>query len=165
MRVSAIAAMSKNRVIGRDNGLPWDIPEDMKFFRDKTRGHPCIMGRKTWLSMDGKPLPGRANFVISRNDGFEAPGAHVFTSVQDCLTHIAENDIAGKDEVFIIGGQQIYELAMPVTQRIYLTEIEAEYKGDTFFPDFSLGDFKEVERQRRSEPESFAFVVYDRVKG
>jgi len=159
MSVNAIAAMSKNRVIGCDNRLPWRLPEDMRFFKEKTTGHPVIMGRKTFESFKG-PLPNRENIVLTRNRNFSMEGVRVFSDLAEALEAYKDKD------VFVIGGAEIYALAMPFTQRIYLTVIEREFVGDTFFPEIPK-DFKLIEARRSSqsepEPLDFEFRTYSRV--
>lgn len=124
----AIAAMSSNRVIGREGALPWRLPEDMKFFRAQTTGHPIVMGRKTWESL-GRPLPGRRNIVLSRTMA-AVEGAEVVRSV-------AELDALGLEgDVYVIGGAEIYRLLMPRCAAVYLTVLTAEAEGDAFFPPF-----------------------------
>lgn len=162
MKVSQIAAMASNRVIGSNNQLPWDIPEDMKFFRDKTKNKIIIMGRKTFESL-GKPLPNRFNIVITRNKDFIAPGATIVNTIEAALK-LAESKITEwNSEIFVIGGAEIYKLAMPFTDRIYLTEIQKEFKGDAKFPEFDKRAFKITEKSDRTEPVKFSFVTYDRV--
>jgi len=124
-----IAAMSRNEVIGKDNKLVWDIPEDMKRFRDMTRGHTVVMGRKTYESI-GKLLPKRENIIMTGDKDFKVEGATIFHDFESCLRHISFI----KEDVFIIGGQKIYELFLPVADMIDLTTIWDEYDGDTFFP-------------------------------
>ncbi len=164
MIVSQIAAMAKNRTIGADNDLPWDIPEDMRFFRDTTRGRICIYGRKTYESLGYKPFPKRFNIVISRNPD-EVPNKEavvVVTSIKEALEVAATQTAEWGQEVFICGGGEIYKLALPYTDRIYLTEIDEDYPGQTLFPEFDKKLFKEVSRSERTEPVSFAFVTYQK---
>lgn len=130
MRISLIWAMTRNRVIGRDNTLPWHLPDEMRHFIRTTLGKPVIMGRKQFDSM-GRPLPKRANIVMSRNAGFHADGV---TVVRDLDAAIAAAD--GADEAMVIGGAEIYALALPRADRLYFTLIDAELDGDTFFPEF-----------------------------
>lgn len=173
MILSAIAAMSKNRVIGVDNGLPWKIPEDTKFFRDMTKGHVMIMGRKTFDTFGGKPLPGRFHIVITRNPDyrFEDPNVEVVSDVKSALelAHMLSTKYQKKfgDEVFVIGGGEIYRQSMDVLDRIYLTVIEKEFAGDAKFPEFSEKDFQLTDQKDRIDPESqiaFSIRTYDRVK-
>lgn len=165
MIVSAIAAVSKNMVIGKDNDLPWKLPDDMKFFMETTKGHHVIMGRKNYDSLKGKfkPLPNRTNIVITRQKDFSAPGCIVLNDISEGIA-IAET--AGETECFIIGGAEIYKLAMPETTRLYLTEIDATIEGDTYFPEVDKAHFKEVLRKHHPADErhayAFDFVIYDR---
>lgn len=139
--LSIIVAMASNRVIGRDNDMPWHIPEDLRRFRDLTMGKPVIMGRKTFESIHarlGKPLPGRTNIVVSRNAAAGGPGYTLCATLQAALDVArAEAQARGLDEIFIIGGAQIYAQALPLADRIYLTEIDAVPGGDTFFPEIN----------------------------
>lgn len=136
MRKALIVAMSRNRVIGRNNKLPWYLPGDLRYFKQATMGKPIIMGRKTWDSI-GRPLPGRMNVVISRNPEWEAPAGTVAAeSLEDALVKAeAQAEIEGGDEVMIIGGGQIYAEALPMVDRIYVTQVHAEVEGDAFFPE------------------------------
>jgi dihydrofolate reductase len=158
MTLSLIVAMAKNRVIGAKNKLPWRIPEDLKRFREITLGHPVIMGRKTWESI-GRPLPGRSNIVVSRQPGFSAEGVTVVGSLDAAIDSAAAS---GSDEIFVIGGGEIYRQALSRADRIYLTLLERDVDGDAFFPDFSEDEFKEIAREERTEPERFCFVVLKR---
>lgn len=163
MILTAIAAMAKNRVIGTKGDLPWRIPEDFKFFKDKTTGHIMIMGRKTFESLGG-PLPNRLHVVITRQKDYEPEGAHVFASIGDALDFCSAQTDSGAwpEEVFIIGGGEIYKQMLDSTDRILLTEIQKEFDGDTKFPEFSSEDFEEVERTHREKPVPFDFVTYER---
>jgi dihydrofolate reductase len=164
MIVSQIAAMAKNRSIGLDNNLPWHIPEDMKFFRDTTKDRICIYGRKTYESLGYKPFPKRPNIVISRNpDQVPNKEAVIVVSSLEAALEVArgQTDKWGQ-EVFICGGAEIYKLAIPFSDRIYLTEIHKDYPGDAFFPEFDKTVFKEVYRSKRTDPEPFDFVTYEK---
>ena len=157
--LSLIAAVARNRVIGKNNQLLWHLPEDMKHFRDVTRGKPVIMGRKTWESLPEKfrPLPGRHNIVVSRNLDYKAPGATLVSSLEDAI-HLTRSD----DETFVIGGETLYRQALECAHRIYLTEIDRDYKGDAFFPEISCADWKET--SRRESGSELAFVVYEKIR-
>lgn len=163
MILSAIAAMAANRVIGKNGDLPWRIPEDFKFFKDKTMGRIMIMGRKTFESLDG-PLPGRLHVVVTRQKEYRPQGAHVFHSIPEALEFCKSQTETWGDEVFIIGGGEIYKEMLPLTDRIYLTEIHLSYEGDARFPEFSTNEFQEVERRKRTEPVPFDFVTYERLQ-
>nr|WP_109340984.1 type 3 dihydrofolate reductase [Saliniradius amylolyticus] len=125
-----IAAMAKNRVIGRDNDMPWHQPADLKHFKQVTMGKPIIMGRKTFESI-GRPLPGRTNVVISRSPDFNPEGVEVVTTPQQALERVQS-----QDEVMVIGGGRIYELFLPLAERLYITDIDLDVIGDTYFPDY-----------------------------
>lgn len=137
MRVSLIWAMTRNRVIGRDNALPWHLPDEMRHFMRTTLGKPVIMGRKQFDSM-GRPLPKRANIVMSRNADFAADGV---TVVRDLDAAIAVAQALGTDEAMVIGGAEIYALALPRADRLYFTLIDADLEGDTYFPQFDEDAF------------------------
>lgn len=160
---SQIAAMSRNRVIGVKNDLPWHIPEDMKFFRDTTKGKIIIMGRKTFESVGSKPMPHRLNLIVTRQKDFRAEGVHVFTSVEDAVRFAREQ--AGSkswpNEIMICGGEEIYRQTLPITNRIYLTIIDKDYEGDAFFPEFDSTKFHLTEKKDRQEPVPFSFCTYE----
>lgn len=135
-RVSIVAAMGKNRVIGKGNTLLWHIPEDLKRFKSLTLGHPVIMGRKTFDSIVaflGKPLPGRTNIVITRDEAWQFEGAVVAHSFEGALEKARAEE---REEIFVIGGAQIYEQTLPYADRLYLTLIDDEKEGDVFFPPY-----------------------------
>ena len=159
--LSLIAAVARNRVIGMDNALLWHLPEDMRHFRETTRGKPVIMGRKTWESLPEsfRPLPGRLNIVVSRNPAYQAPGATLVGSVDDAIRCAGE-----AKEIFVIGGEELYRQAMPRADRLYLTEIDAEFSGDAFFPEVSEQEWQEVSRraQEGDALPAFSFVTYQR---
>ena len=162
MLLSLIVAKSRNDVIGCDGGLPWHIPEDLKFFRKVTMGKPVIMGRKTHQSI-GRALPGRLNIVITRNKNWQADGVTIASGLSAAL-QIAEQ--AGAEEAMVIGGEQIYRAALPLADRIYLTEVDLEVAGDARFPAIDQAEWVEVQR---SEPEgrddqcpAYAFVTLER---
>lgn len=165
MIISMIAALSKNRVIGRNNDLPWKLPDDMKFFMETTKGHHTIMGRKNYDSIPAKfkPLPNRVNIVVTRQKNFEAPGCTVVDSVEKGL-QIARN--SKEPEVFIIGGAEIYKLGLPHADRLYLTEIDAVIDGDTYFPQVDETRWRETSRIHHDKDDrhlySFDFVTYDK---
>lgn len=166
MRVSQIAALAQNRVIGKNNDLPWSLPDDMKFFMLTTKGHHCIMGRKNYQSIPDKfrPLPNRTNIVVTRQKNFKAPGCIVVNSIEKGL-EIGRNN--HETETFIIGGAEIYKSSLDLTDRLYLTEIQAVIEGDTYFPELPPEHWKEISRQHHPKDErhayAFDFVVYDRV--
>lgn len=165
--ISMIAAVARNLTIGKDNDLPWKLPDDMKFFMNTTKGHHVIMGRKNYDSLHEKfkPLPNRTNIVVTRQRDFKAPGCFVTNKIDDAIA-IAEK--GNESELFIIGGAEIYKLALADADRLYLTEIDAEIQGDTFFPSFNRQEWKETSRVHHDADEkhkfSFDFVIYDRIK-
>jgi dihydrofolate reductase len=160
-RVSLIAAVAANGVIGRDGGLPWRLPEDLKRFRALTLGHHIVMGRKTYESI-GRLLPGRTTVIVTRQRDYAVPGAIVARSIEDALAQCA-----GDDEVFVIGGAQIYQAALPIADRLYLTEVMAEVEGDTRFPAFDRQRWRERSREplpaMAGQPDC-ELVVLDRVR-
>ncbi|MBO6851954.1 MAG: dihydrofolate reductase [Marinobacter sp.] len=168
MRKALIVAMSRNRVIGRNNQLPWYLPGDLRYFKQATMGKPIIMGRKTWDSI-GRPLPGRMNVVISRNPQWEAPvGTIAAGSLQEALVKAeAQAEIEGGDEVMSIGGGQIYAEALPMVDRIYITQVHADVEGDAFFPEVNWDGWEEIGREDFSasdnNPYDYSFVVYQRL--
>ncbi len=166
MKLALIWAMSRNRTIGRNNALPWHLPEDLQYFKRVTMGKPIIMGRKTWESI-GRPLPGRTNIVITKDENFTAPGIKVVHSLDEARA-LAESIglIDGAEEVVVIGGAQIYELALPAADRLYLTQVHAEVEGDAQFPMFDLTQWEELGREDFSasgpNPYDYSFVVLER---
>ncbi|MGI9292714.1 MAG: dihydrofolate reductase [Pseudomonadales bacterium] len=163
--LSLISAMASNRVIGRDNDLPWRLPEDMRHFMRTTLGKPVIMGRKTYESM-GKPLPGRCNIVVSRSLA-PPPGVQIAKSLEDALQQAeAECRDSSTDEYFIIGGAQLYAASLPLAQRLYLTWVHADVVGDTFFPEFDLDAWREVRREdfpaSATRIYAFSIAIYER---
>lgn len=163
MIISLIAAHSKNRVIGKNNDLPWRLPDDMKYFMQTTKGHVVVLGRKNYQSLPEKfrPLPNRTNIVITRSKDFEAPGCTIVHSLEDA---IALGKKSGEQELFVIGGAEIYAMALPIANRLYLTEIDAILDGDTFFPAWDKSRWVETLRQHHARDErhqyAFDFVVY-----
>ena len=149
-----IAAVARNGVIGKDNGLLWHLPEDMRFFRQTTLGRPVIMGRKTWDSLPPRvrPLPGRRNIVVTRNADFDAPGAECAASLQEALERLAGEPVA-----FVIGGGQLYAQALPLARELWLTEIDRDFDGDTFFPAWPRSDFVEAVRSRHDSGQGFSY--------
>lgn len=165
MIVSHIVAMSENRVIGKDGGMPWHIPEDFKFFKNTTMGHALIMGRKTWDSI-GRPLPGRLSLVVSRSNSLKLPQDVVqCPSVQDALRYCETSKDQWGDECFIVGGGEIYRQTLPLTNRIYLTIIHQTVSGDTTYPDFSAQEFEQVKNEAHlSAPIPFSFTTWERIR-
>lgn len=159
MQLALIVAYSRNRVIGRDNALPWRLPSDLAHFKRTTMGKPIIMGRRTWESL-GRPLPGRLNIVLTRSADYQAEGATIAASLEEAMSLCEEGDT---EVAFVIGGEEIFRLALPLARRIVATEIDADIEGDTWFP--ALPDtWHEIERHPQLEENglSFAFVTYER---
>ncbi|MBV1777096.1 dihydrofolate reductase [Burkholderiaceae bacterium DAT-1] len=156
--LSLIAALASNRTVGIENRLPWHLPEDLKYFKATTSGHPIIMGRKTWDSI-GRPLPNRHNIVITRNPEWRAEGADVVHTLDEAIAK------AGSGEIFVIGGATLYGEALAFADRLYLTEIDAEIEGDAWFPVWPKDQFRETSRQtHQNESFTYHFVVYERIK-
>ena len=163
MTISLLVAMSENRVIGRDGDLPWRLSADLKRFKRLTRGHTVIMGRKTRESIPGT-LPKRRKIVLSRDPGYQAPGAEVAASLEHALALAA-----GEEEVFVIGGARVFAEALPRAERLYLTLVHAEVAGDVFFPEVEADDWRLVSEERHAADERhaypFSFLVYERRRG
>ncbi|MGB3780719.1 MAG: dihydrofolate reductase [Tunicatimonas sp.] len=159
---SIMVARSDNRVIGRDNDLVWHMPADLKYFKETTTGHFVVMGRKTYESVN-KPLPGRLNIIVTRQPDYYREGCIVVHDVEEAFQLGEKN---GQEELFVLGGAQIYELTLPQVDRIYLTEIKAEFEGDTYFPEIDYTQWKEVKREEHipneKNPHPYAFVVFER---
>lgn len=160
MIVSIIAAMDRDRLIGDRNRLPWHLPADLAHFKQVTMGKPIIMGRKTYESI-GKPLPGRTNIVLTRSAEFHAEGVVTASTLQQALDYAAT-----EDEVMIIGGSTIYELALPRADRLYLTYVENSFEGDAWFPDFDPEQWhiiaSEEHRADQKNSSAYRFVTYER---
>ena len=156
MTLTAIVAIAQNGIIGKDNDLIWHLPDDLKHFKNLTKGHTIIMGRKTWESIGARPLPHRDHIVITRNADYKAEGANVVTSIEDALRAINPKD----DQPFIVGGAEIYKLAMPQVNRMELTIVHHDFEGDTSFPEIDESAWKEVwsERHETDERHKYAFT-------
>ncbi|MBI1286708.1 MAG: dihydrofolate reductase [Flavobacteriales bacterium] len=156
--ITIIVAADENNVIGKDNDLIWHLPDDLKFFKQKTSGHPIVMGRKTYESV-GRPLPNRTNIIITRDKGFQAEGCVVVNALDEALS------VAKDDEIFIVGGAEIYKQAFPITDRIYLTRVHGTFDGDRFFPELG-NEWKEVESVLHPKDEkhvcAFTFKTYEK---
>lgn len=162
VKLCLIVAQARNRVIGADGALPWRLKDDMAFFKSATMGAPIIMGRKTWESFPKRPLPGRENIVLTRDWDYDAAEARVYSSFPAAMN--AARAIAareGKDEAFVIGGAEIYALALPFADRIYLTEVEAEIAGDTLFPELDMRHWRsdDVAAHPAGEGNDHAFTI------
>jgi dihydrofolate reductase len=165
MVISLIAALSKNRVIGKNNDLPWHLPDDMKYFMNTTKAHHVIMGRKNYESIPEKfrPLPNRTNIVVTRQKEYRAPQCILVNKLEDGIA-LAKD--AGDKELFIIGGAEIYALGLKYATRLYLTEIDSTIEGDTYFPEVNPTEWKEISRVPHGKDERhahrFDFVVYEK---
>jgi dihydrofolate reductase len=166
MHLSLFIAIADNGVIGRDNGLPWRLSDDLKYLKRMTMGKPIVMGRKTWESFPKRPLPGRPNLVVTRDAGYDAPGAEVFTSTAAAIAR--GNALAkelGVDEVMVLGGAQIYHALLDRATRIYLTEVHDHPSGDTRF-EFDHAGWTEVSREWHDKGDgdtsAYSFVVLER---
>lgn len=160
MKVSLIAAMASNRVIGRDNRLPWHLSADLQRFKRLTMGHTLVMGRKTFESI-GRPLPGRSTVVVTRQEGYAPQGVRVVHSVEEALAASQ-----GDGEVFIAGGGDIFQQTLPVADRLYLTIIEEAFPGDAYFPEYDQSQWQLVDREdhgpTEDAPFSWSFQTFDR---
>ena len=161
MKISMIAAMTDDGVIGIENRLPWKLPNDMKWFRQHTLGKPIIMGRKTFESFGSKPLPDRTNIIITRDKTYQAKGSIVVHSIDEALQ--AAGDV---DEVMIIGGASFYEQMLPQANRLYLTLVHAKTEGDAWFPEIDFSAWNEVEhidyQADEKNPLAHSFVILDK---
>jgi dihydrofolate reductase len=158
MRLSAIVAMATNRCIGRNNTLPWRLPADLKRFKQLTLGHTLIMGRKTYESI-GRPLPGRTTLVVTRQRDYAPEGVQVAHSLEEAL------ELARGDEVFIAGGADLYRQTLERVRRLYLTRIDREYAGDTFFPELDLPTWRLLAEEHHPATDTtppFSFLTYER---
>ncbi|WP_234735239.1 dihydrofolate reductase [Tellurirhabdus bombi] len=167
MTLSLIAAVADNGVIGKDNDLVWKLPDDFKFFKQTTSGHPILMGRKTFEAL-GKPLPNRTNIVITRNTGFQAAGCIVVDSLEKA---VEEGQKTGAEEIFVIGGAEIYRQALPIADLLYLTDVKGTFEGDTYFPEYdAIRSETSVWKERSRVPHTaderhavaFDFVIWER---
>jgi dihydrofolate reductase len=156
--ISIIVAVAENRAIGLKNKLLWDIPEDMKHFREITKGHPVIMGQKTFESI-GKPLPKRVNIIMTQDQGFKADGCVVVYSIDQAIEEAKKQD---QEEIFFIGGGMVYKQAIPLANRLYLTVVKGDFEADTYFPDYS--EFTKVVSRQASHDDKFQyeFLVLER---
>lgn len=150
-QLSAIVAMDKNRLIGKNNSLPWHLSADLKHFKQVTLGKPVIMGRKTWDSI-GKPLPGRENIIVTRDSSLTLQGAHVVHSTEAAIAKAIELSQANT-EIMCIGGMMLYQEILPQLNRLYITEIDYAFDGDAWFPELNSEEWQEVSRQSHYEEE------------
>jgi len=156
--LSIIAAMARNRVIGIANRLPWHLPEDLQHFKRLTMGHHILMGRKTYASI-GRPLPGRTTVILTRQPGFRVEGCLSAGSLAEAVAMCGDDP-----EVFVVGGAELYAQALPLAERLYLTEIEADYAGDAYFPEVDREQWRETGRQQQASAGglAYAYVTYER---
>jgi dihydrofolate reductase len=165
MIISMIAAVAKNKVIGKDNDLIWRLPDDMKYFMETTKDHFVIMGRKNYESIPHKfrPLPYRTNIIVTRQSEYKADGCMIVDSIEKAIDYSREQD---QEEVFIIGGGQIYAQSLELANKLYITEIKEKFAGDTYFPTYDKCAWEEVSRLEHDKDErhlhEFDFVIYDR---
>jgi len=161
MKIAIVVAMAANRVIGRDNRLPWRLPADLRHFKRVTLGKPILMGRKTYESI-GRPLPERTNIVVTRDHAYVAPGCVVVHSIESAL-----KAADGHEEVMVIGGTDFYWQLLPKADRIYLTLVHEEFEGDALFPELNVGEWREVERTDcepdEKNPWPYSFIRLERV--
>lgn len=166
-RLALIVACANGGVIGRENTMPWHLPNDLKYFKKMTMGKAVIMGRKTYDSI-GRPLPGRTSIVVTRRTDWQPDGVKVVHSLAEGIAHAESLSLPqGGEEVMVMGGAQIYGAALPQAQRLYLTQIHADFDGDAFFPEISRDEWKEVSREEHladsDNPYDHTFIVLDRV--
>lgn len=164
MTLAMIMAMDRNHLIGKDNGLPWHLSADLKYFKRITMGKPIIMGRKTFDSI-GRPLPGRANIVVTRNKDWQHPGCLVAPNLTTAIT-LAEQHKNNANEIMIIGGASLCQEAIPQTQKLYLTLIDHAFEGDTWLDSYKPDDWSEIKRQdfpaSDEAPYPYSFIVLQR---
>jgi len=158
--LSLIWGMDRNWLIGRENGLPWRLPADMAWFKKSTMGKPILMGRKTYESI-GRPLPGRLNLILTRQQGLEIEGCTVVHSLDAAIAAAAD-----ADEIMVMGGAEIYALLLDQAERLYITEIDGEFEGDAWFPEFDRSNWQEVRRESHLPDEKnsypYAFIIMER---
>ncbi|WP_159885100.1 dihydrofolate reductase [Paenibacillus puerhi] len=168
MTISFILAMDEARGIGYQNKLPWHLPADLQFFKRTTMGGTILMGRKTYDSI-GKPLPGRTNVVLTRDEHFRAEGCQVIRSVTEAVERYGRGGEKAGEELFVIGGAEVFRLLMPYADRLYVTEIRHTFAADTFFPELEPGVWREVTREpgirNEKNPYDYDFVLYERERG
>ncbi len=161
MKISMIAAMADDRVIGINNTLPWKLPNDMKWFRQNTLGKPIVMGRKTFESFGAKPLPGRSNIIITRDKTYQAENSIVVYAIEEAINAASE-----ADEIMVIGGASFYEQMLPKADRLYLTFVHTKIKGDAWFPEWNKHEWQEIEHidhdADEKNPHDHSFVILER---
>ncbi len=156
-----IAALDHHRLIGHNNQLPWRLPADMQYFRRVTMGKPILMGRKTFESFGAKPLPGRTNIVLTQDRDYRAAGVIIADDIQQALMVVQ-----GADEMMVIGGAAIYQQMLPLAQRLYLTYVDGEFVGDTWFPEFDQNEWREISREDHwpdeKNPYPYRFMAFEK---
>lgn len=161
MDISIVVAMSSNAVIGRNGGLPWHLSADLKHFKSITMGRPIVMGRITHESI-GRPLPGRENIILTRDDNYKAEGCTIINDLNDITSRFSE-----VEEIMIVGGSQLYAEILPLAKKLFITEVHAELEGDTYFPEFDRRQWREIERQAFKADEKndfdYSFVVLNKI--
>jgi dihydrofolate reductase len=161
-RLSLIVAMAKNRIIGKDNSIPWRLPAELNLFKSITMGHHIVMGRRTFESIN-RLLPGRTTVIVTRNSTYSFPGAQIAHSLEAALA-ISNND----SEIFVIGGAELFSLALPIADRIYLTVVQADIEGDTYMPEMDLSAWHNLQNQYFKADEKnaydFIFSIYDKIR-
>ena len=161
MMISLIWAMDENRLIGSNNGLPWKLPADMKWFRQHTLGKPIVMGRKTYESFGARPLPERTNIVITRDPEYHSEGAVIVHSIDEALQQAGD-----ANELMIIGGASFYEQMLPHAGRLYITRVHGKFDGDAWFPEFDLNDWQQIQQHAHAADErnshACTFMIYER---
>jgi dihydrofolate reductase len=160
MKLAIVAALTDEGVIGKDNGLPWRLSEDLKRFKRLTLEHPVIMGRRTWESLPKRPLPGRPNIVLSRSEGFEAPGALVCHTLKQAFGELAPSHALA----FVIGGRALFAEALPIAERLHLTLIHHAFDGDAYFPDLDWSAWRESSRERMVSESGWPYEFVDLVR-
>ncbi|WP_099351586.1 dihydrofolate reductase [Fredinandcohnia onubensis] len=160
--ISLLVAMDKNQLIGKDNDLPWRLPADLAYFKRVTMGHPIIMGRKTYDSI-GRPLPGRENIIVTRDTSYKAEGCKVIHSIEEIVKMNQQTD----QELFVIGGAEIFKEILPYSDRLYITEINEGFDGDTYFPAFDKAKWKVISKEQgiknEKNPYDYTFLVYEKI--
>ena len=162
MKLTHIVARSENNTIGASGQLPWHLPEDLKFFKRTTQGHPIVMGRKTWESI-GRLLPGRLNIVITRQENYRPEGVLAFSSIGEAIEYCESVVDEWGEEVFIIGGGEIYRQSMDLVDCIYMTTVHRKVEGDTFYPDVDFSSFSVKSEQSFSDPMAYTFQTLVRI--
>jgi dihydrofolate reductase len=164
MIISCIVATARKRVIGKDNAMPWHLPADLAYFKKTTLGHPIILGRKNFEAI-GRPLPGRANIIITKDRSFACSNCTITYSIEEAIAEAKKID---QEEIFIIGGGSIYEQSMPYWQKLYLTEIELDTEGDVFFPTINMENWdllsEDCFQKDEKNPYNYCFKVFERIK-